>query len=236
MNQSESSSTVAFDVSSYAEPPFRYLSPLTYAPDISLPVPGMDGVVAQSVESVWQGLKVIDGKIDKKLFTRRPKKREGIVEGHYYGAKMLAIEEARELIYIPTYNLYLNHYASEATDAILEEQRAGKTVYVYDVSDNGDIRIPEPLAHSSVLATYLNLIIFNQTPEPRNEAETKLYDLLDTNADLKNKIQSLYPLLDEPSIRRAFRYRCIEHPRNRDDYLIAKHFSVNLLSSWGERK
>src|SRR5690348_4753068 len=45
------------DVSSYADPPWCQLSPLWAHGGI--PVPGMRGVTSDSVEGVWQGLKVI---------------------------------------------------------------------------------------------------------------------------------------------------------------------------------
>jgi hypothetical protein len=50
-----------YDVSSYADHPYCTLSP--FWPHGGIPVPGMPGTTSDSVEGIWQGLKLIDGKI-----------------------------------------------------------------------------------------------------------------------------------------------------------------------------
>ena len=50
-----------YDVSSYADHPFCTLSP--FWPHGGIPVPGMIRTTSDSVEGIWQGLKLIDGKI-----------------------------------------------------------------------------------------------------------------------------------------------------------------------------
>ena len=59
---------VAYDVSSYADHPWCTLSPMWAHGGI--PVPGMQGTVSDSVEGIWQGLKIIDGSIAPSFFKR----------------------------------------------------------------------------------------------------------------------------------------------------------------------
>ena len=58
--------SVVYDVSSYAEPPFCELSPMWVHGGI--PVPGLPGQTSDTVEGVWQGLKVIRGKTAPRFF------------------------------------------------------------------------------------------------------------------------------------------------------------------------
>src|SRR5262245_28343276 len=67
--------SVVYDVSSYAEFPFCTLSPMW--PHGGIPVPGMPGTTSDSVEGIWQGLKVIDRKIAPRYFTGQGHKRGG---------------------------------------------------------------------------------------------------------------------------------------------------------------
>ncbi len=219
-----SNNLVAIDVSSDGLYPYNLFSPDTHSPKIQIPVPGMEEEFAESVEGIWQGLKVINGEIDRYLFHGKPHKREGQEGGHMYKGNILRLEEARWSIYIPTYKFYLDHYVpEEVISSILIEQRSGKKVFVYDVNDNGDIRNPQPLAHAAVLATHLNLKIFNQSYSPLNEEERQLVLILDDpGLTLEEKVASIAPLLQDPAFRKSFRYRCVEHPFNIDDFHIAE--------------
>ena len=66
---------VVIDVSSYADPPFCTLSPMWVHGGI--PVPGMPGTTSDTVEGVWQGLKVIRGKTAPRYFRGPGQKRGG---------------------------------------------------------------------------------------------------------------------------------------------------------------
>jgi hypothetical protein len=216
------SNVVSFDVSSYGQEPYCRLSPFTYSDKFQIPVPGMDKTFSNSVEGIWQGLKIINGSIDAKLFSMRPRKRKGAVKGHKYGNDVLGFLDARLKVYIPAYTHYLDNYApKEAIDDLLQTQRDGIQVLLYDVEQNNDIRNPSPLAHSAVLATYLNQKIFTNKIEPKSPAEHRLFSILDSGMELWEKVRILRPLLDNKDIRAAFKYRCVEHPSNMDDYHIA---------------
>ncbi len=214
---------LAFDVSSYAPTPYNVFSPFTYSPKFEIPVPGgQEGKIAHSVESIWQGLKLIDGATDFDLFERRPYKRKGLVDGHLYNGKLIGVEEARWKIYLPAYQYYVEQYVPRSTiDSLLIPQREGKRVFVYDVEDNGDITNPKPLAHASVLALYLNLIIDQTLWTPQTDGERLLsYILTDTASDLEDKAEEIQNRLSNEGFRQAFLYKCVEHPQNFEEYRL----------------
>ncbi len=147
---------IVFDVSSYAEPPYCELSPMWVHGGI--PIPGMPGETSDTVEGVWQGLKVIRGKIAPRYFRGPGAKRGGKPSGHLFGKKELSIVEARRLIYVPTYEWVLeNRIDPKVIQQFIGAAFAGVTQHFHDVGDNGDPNDPDqPLAHAAVLVRYLN--------------------------------------------------------------------------------
>src|SRR5207248_9110280 len=65
--------SVVIDASSYAEFPYCTLSPMWVHGGI--PVPGMPGTTSDTVEGIWQGLKVIRGAIAPRYFRDRKSTR-----------------------------------------------------------------------------------------------------------------------------------------------------------------
>jgi hypothetical protein len=123
-----------------------------------IPVPGMPGVTSDTVEGIWQGLKVIRGEIAPRYFSGSCGKRGGKPSGHRYGDKLLKIVEAREKIYRVAYEWVLEHRIEPSLiEDLLERSQSGQTQYFHDVSDNGNIGNPdEGWAHAAVLVQYLN--------------------------------------------------------------------------------
>lgn len=148
--------SVVIDVSSYAEPPFCELSPMWVHGGI--PVPGMPGVVSDTVEGVWQGLKVIRGATAPRYFRGPGAKRGGKPSGHQFGKHLLGVVEARRRIYVPTYEWMLENKIDAAVlDQLLAVARRGVVQFVHDVGDSGDPNdATQPLAHAAVLVRYLN--------------------------------------------------------------------------------
>jgi len=148
--------SVVFDVSSYAPEPYCMLGPMWVHGGI--PVPGMPGETSDTVEGVWQGLKVIRGKIAKRYFHGPGAKRGGKPSGHKFGGKELSIVEARRRIYIPAYEWMLeNRIAPELIRGFIDAALAGTTQHFHDVGDNGNPNDPDqPLAHAAVLVQYIN--------------------------------------------------------------------------------
>jgi hypothetical protein len=147
---------VVYDVSTYGEHPFCTLSPMW--PHGGIPVPGMPGTTSDSVEGIWQGLKVMGGKTAPRFFSGRGHKRRGKPLGHRYGDKLLGIVEAREKIYRVAYEWMLAHRADPALIAgFVDRAFAGTRQHFHDVSNNGSIGDPdEGWAHAAVLVQYLN--------------------------------------------------------------------------------
>jgi hypothetical protein len=148
--------SVVIDVSSYADPPFCTLSPMWVHGGV--PVPGMPGTVSDTVEGVWQGLKVIRGKTAPRYFHGPGAKRGGKPSGHLFGKQLLGVVEARRRIYVPTYEWVLEHRIDSAViEHLLATARNGVTQFIHDVGDNGDPNDEnQPLAHAAVLVRYLN--------------------------------------------------------------------------------
>jgi hypothetical protein len=123
-----------------------------------IPIPGMPGVTSDTVEGIWQGLKVIRGDIAQRYFSGSCGKRGGKPAGHRYGDKLLKIVEAREKIYRVAYEWVLNHRIEPSLiEGLVALSLAGRSQYFHDVSDNGNIGNPdEGWAHAAVLVQYLN--------------------------------------------------------------------------------
>jgi hypothetical protein len=148
--------SVVYDVSSYADPPYCTLSPMWVHGGI--PIPGMPGQTSDTVEGIWQGLKVIRGKIATRYFRGPGQKRGGKPSGHKYGGKELGIVEARRRIYVVAYEWVLEYRIDpELIRHFVETARSGVMQFFHDVGDNGDLNDPDrPLAHAAVLVQYLN--------------------------------------------------------------------------------
>lgn len=145
------------DVSSSAEWPYCQLSPF-YAHG-EIPVPGMPGRVSDSVEGIWQGLKVIRGRIAPRYFVGSGQKRGGKPMGHQYGdqKRLLKLVEAREKVYCVAYLWMLeNKVDAEIIDELVAAANRGIRLSFYDREDNGSIHKDQPLAHAKLLSNFIN--------------------------------------------------------------------------------
>ncbi len=148
--------SIVIDVSSYADFPFCTLSPMWVHGGI--PVPGMPGETSDSVEGIWQGLKVIRGRIAARLFRGKGQKRGGKPSGHQFGKQLLDIVEARQKIYKVAYEwMLVNRLDPPLIEQLVQTALDGVTQYIHDVGDNGDIgNANEPLAHAALVVQYVN--------------------------------------------------------------------------------
>ena len=146
---------VVYDVSSRGKPPFVKLSP--FFPHGLIPVPGHAGKTADSVEGIWQGLKLLDGVTDESYFTGKGRKRRGRPSGHLFEGRSLGYVEARRLIYVPAYtHLWRECIGNDLRRLFHDMAASGRPQYFYDFESNGDVDDPRsPLAHASVLVTLL---------------------------------------------------------------------------------
>lgn len=147
---------MVYDVSSYGDHPWFLFSPLFAHGGI--PVPGMPGAVSDSVEGIWQGLKVIRGKTALHLLEGRGQKRGGKPAGHLYNGRLIGLVEARQKIYRPAYEWMLVHKIDSAViEGLVEKALAGEVQHFHDMGDNGDINnTQEAWAHASLVVQYIN--------------------------------------------------------------------------------
>ena len=149
--------TLWIDVSSSGDAPYNQLSP--FFPHGGIPIPGMGNQRSDSVEGIWQGVKVIRGKIAPRFFEGSGQKRSGKPRGHQFGesSRLLGLEEARRAIYIPAYEWMLdNCIEPELFEEIIARAFRGIPQFFYDREDNGSIGKDAPLAHAKVLVDYVN--------------------------------------------------------------------------------
>lgn len=147
---------------------FRPLNPFHLWPAPVLAVPGMDGRWSRSLEGIWQGLKVIEGKTDFAQFAGTPRKRPTDAERRasstyrYEAARFqfrgreIGLREARFRIYAVAYLELLDRVVPAALIArIRRAAQEGCEVAFYDWDDNGDIAdIRASYSHSSLLRAW----------------------------------------------------------------------------------
>ena len=151
------------DVTSNAKDGLVKLSP--FFPHGNIPVPFSDGVVAECVEGIWQGLKVFENEgIDRKFFRnntmkniKRTVRTHGKVLGHQKGVdstEILGYVEAKHQIYIPTYKWVLENKVKNIIDR-LKEASKGKTIVLLDYNTCCDVDSPsKPLSHAYLIKAY----------------------------------------------------------------------------------
>jgi hypothetical protein len=145
------------DVTSRAPEPWVRLSP--FYPHGGIPVPGHPDRTSQSVEGVWQALKVFA--TEEEDFTKleitamkgikRTVRRLGPPLGHRLDGRLLDYEEARRSLYLPTYRWMLDHRASDLV-AELRKLSSDRTVVLLDYTTNGDVAdLSTPLSHAALI-------------------------------------------------------------------------------------
>lgn len=152
------------DVTSKGAEPWVQFSP--FFPHGGLPVPFSDGVEAESVEGIWQGLKVFEKEdIDPRKFAirnmsgiKRSTRKHGKVLGHRRGVEgreLLSYLDARKQIYLPSYRYVLQHKLETCVRQI-EGLAIHGPVVLLDYETNTDIEdLSKPLSHASLIADWI---------------------------------------------------------------------------------
>ena len=152
------------DVTSHAVDEFVKFSP--FYPNGGIPVPFTDGLVAVSVEGLWQGLKVFeDADVDTTFFSKRDMKnlkrtvrKYGPCLGHrkgVHGEELLGYIEARKQIYLPCYKWVLENKLKKLVTAIRIISK-NKPVVLLDYNTNPDVNNPKKaLSHASLIKAYI---------------------------------------------------------------------------------
>ncbi|MFD0533143.1 DUF6939 family protein [Actinomadura luteofluorescens] len=152
------------DTTSKAMEPWVRLSP--FYPHGGIPVPFCDGVTAQSVEGIWQALKVFEhADIDPAKLQvttmrglKRTVRRHGPVRGHRAGLdsdRLLDYVTARRLIYLPSYRWVLDHRVTDLLERLRQLSDRAEVVLL-DYTTNGDLTdVTKPLSHAALIRQYI---------------------------------------------------------------------------------
>ena len=161
------------DMTSKAREPYVKFSP--FYPHGNIPIPFTENVFGQSVEGIWQGLKVFESEgIDPSKFEnatmkrlKRTVKTYGKVLGHQKGVhakELLGYLDARLHIYLPTYRYVLDNNLSELVIK-LKQAHAEKDLVFLDYESNCVIgNLSQPLSHAYLIKCHIE----NKYPEERN--------------------------------------------------------------------
>ncbi|MEO3752292.1 hypothetical protein [Streptomyces sp. B6B3] len=149
------------DVTSRGPEPWARFSP--FFPHGGIPVPFSEGVTSQSVEGIWQALKVFEGAdvdptrlgVTTMRGLKRTVRRYGPVRGHRAGLEgdgLLPYEAARRRIYLPAYRWVLEHRVAD----LVERLRAAEDVVLLDYTTNGDVAdLGSPLSHAALIQLHI---------------------------------------------------------------------------------
>jgi hypothetical protein len=155
---------VFVDVTSRGPEPWVALSPLY--PHGGIPVPFSPGVTSQTVEGIWQALKVFaTADVDPRkleIVTMRGIKRtvrsNGPVLGHREGLaghRLLPYVEARRRIYLPSFLWVLENKVPDLVDELRRLARQ-RDVVLLDYTTNGDVDdTSTPLSHAALVRRHL---------------------------------------------------------------------------------
>lgn len=152
------------DLTSKGSEPFVRFSP--FYPHGDIPIPGSPGVFAQSVEGLWQGLKVFEredidpGKwaITNMSGIKRSGKSRGAVLGHRFGigsGALLGYRDARHQIYLPAYKWVLENRLNDQVQQ-LRTIAASQPLVLLDYETNDDVKnLSSPLSHAALVKYFL---------------------------------------------------------------------------------
>lgn len=152
------------DVTSKGNEPYVKLSP--FFPHGDIPVPFSKNFFAQSVEGIWQGLKVFEREdIDTTKFyisnmkgIKRTVRKYGKPLGHrkgVQGEELLDYLTARKQIYIPSYAWILQNKIVKEIDQLIVIAKKNDLVFL-DYETNCDIEnTKKPLSHAGLIKKFI---------------------------------------------------------------------------------
>ena len=155
---------VIIDVTSQGEQPWVRFSP--FYPHGNIPIPFSPEHYAESVEGIWQGLKVFEQEnIDVTKFSvktmknlKRTVRTHGKVLGHrkgINGQELLSYAEARHKIYLPVYKWVLDN-SLNAEIKQLQELNQNRDIVLLDYETNNSVtNLSKPLSHAFLVKCYI---------------------------------------------------------------------------------
>ena len=152
------------DVTSNAKDGLVKLSP--FYPHGGIPVPFSDGLTAECVEGIWQGLKVFENEgIDMNMFRnntmkniKRTVRTHGRVLGHQkgvYSSEILDYVSAKHEIYIPVFKWVLENKVGSIIER-LKNASIDKTIVLLDYNTCCDVDSDtKPLSHAYLIKAFV---------------------------------------------------------------------------------
>jgi len=152
------------DLTSKGPEPWVRFSP--FFPHGGIPVPLSPGVTAESVEGIWQALKVFESAgvdptklaITSMKGIKRTVRKHGRVLGHRRGLRgdgLLDYAAARRSIYLPAYRFVLENRLVEEVERLRTVARSHPVVLL-DYETNASLEdLSRPLSHASLVARYV---------------------------------------------------------------------------------
>ena len=142
------------------------LSP--FYPHGGIPIPFSEGLTAESVEGIWQGLKVFEHedvsfesfKNSSMKNLKRTVRKLGYPKGHRKGVdgkELLDYLSARILIYLPTYKWVLDNVPDVHSIVERIKSKAQESdIVLLDYNTNLDFRnLSSPLSHAGLVKLYI---------------------------------------------------------------------------------
>ncbi len=152
--------------------PYRFLNPFHTSKQYKIPVPGQKSLYSNSVEAIWQGLKIVKGRTCFSMFRKRAYKRPPMQQRQkkdyryeesrfLFGKKAIGLIKARHLIYKPAYAyLFQNYVPKYFKKLVAKEWQQGKSICFFDWDSNFDIHDPiTSFSHSALLLEYFSHLL-----------------------------------------------------------------------------
>lgn len=152
------------DVTSKGSRHFVKFSP--FYPIGGIPIPNSEEAISESVEGIWQGLKVFsDEDIDLSKFQitnmkglKRTVRKYGTPLGHRYGinsTELLDYISARKKIYVPVYHWVLENKLRKEVEE-LKTIHDRKDIVLLDYETNEHLENDsKPLSHASLIKEFI---------------------------------------------------------------------------------
>lgn len=161
--------SVVIDVSSKGVMPFVKLSP--FYPHGGIPVPFSEDAISNSVEGIWQGLKVFaNHDIDERKFAvdtmsglKRPTRFYGAPKGHRkgVGGELIDYVSARKLLYVPSYTWVLENKVSDLVVQMGDIAQSADLILL-DYTTNEDVNdTSTPFSHASMVKSAIEGLVPN---------------------------------------------------------------------------
>jgi hypothetical protein len=193
------------DVTSKSNSSLVKLSP--FYPHGDIPIPFSKNEFAQSVEGIWQGLKVFEhANIDRDSFDnknmkniKRTVRKFGEPLGHRKGTdgqELFNYIEARFEIYLPTYLWVLQNKVTSIIER-LKEASERQDILLLDYETNCNVINPKkPLSHAFLIKAFID----GEYPSKStfNTDDSNIGDLTkDSNSNRKSKLKKTDPKKNE---------------------------------------